>query len=247
MKRSRDTFDKIDKPSSKREKVSNVTIREYDLHKDGFVIYRNVLEITPFILQKIKDIEKSSNYEFIFNNEKNDLKRTQINVDYDNPLSKEILKITEPFYTKIISKDHYFKNMVVLKSEAECEEQIPHTDYVLSDDFLNLKSSELPLAMIVPLQDNTYFNVWPEAINFKDNLLKKSDKFKKNIVNLSKGDLVFFRGDLVHAGAYFPKKNYRIHTYIDSKHFKRKYDTTFYIKEDGEKKFGKKFVDQFTF
>lgn len=244
MKRPRDSsFNNI---SSKRKNIpKKVTFKEYNLHQDGFVIFRNALEITPFITKKIEDLEKHKSYEFIFNNEQNDLKRSQMELDLDDPLAKEIINMTKLYYKKVATKNHFFKNMVVLKSEEGCKEQIPHTDYVLTEEFLNLKPSELPLAMIVPLQDKSYFNVWPEAINFKKNLNEKPTKFKKKILELSKGDLVFFRGDLVHAGAYFPEKNYRIHCYIDSIYFKRKHDTTFYVKEDGEQKFGEEFANQF--
>jgi hypothetical protein len=56
------------------------------------------------------------------------------------------------------------------------------------------------------------FDVWPGAIRFD-----ASRKFKPMKVRLQAGDVLIFRGDLVHAGAGVEKANVRLHAYMDVK------------------------------
>ena len=50
-----------------------------------------------------------------------------------------------------------------------------------------------------------------------------------NKIELSSGDAIIFRGDLVHAGAEYESENIRIHCYIDSKLVPRNPNRTWII------------------
>ena len=61
------------------------------------------------------------------------------------------------------------------------------------------------LAMLIALQDGTQLHVCPFD---KDG--------KEETITLNAGDVLIFRGDLIHAGAEYGELNVRIHVYIDS-------------------------------
>jgi hypothetical protein len=70
----------------------------------------------------------------------------------------------------------------------------------------------VPLALlIVALADGTVFDVWHGAIRFDS-----SRVFKHLQIKLGRGDVLIFRGDLVHGGAAVGElDNVRIHAYLD--------------------------------
>jgi ectoine hydroxylase-related dioxygenase (phytanoyl-CoA dioxygenase family) len=60
------------------------------------------------------------------------------------------------------------------------------------------------------LFSGTLFDVWPGAIRFDT-----SRKFKHLQIKLQAGDVLIFRGDLVHGGAAVHEANVRIHAYME--------------------------------
>ncbi len=69
----------------------------------------------------------------------------------------------------------------------------------------------MPLAGLIALTDDTGFDVWPCAIRFDS-----SRKYKPMQIRLRAGDILLFRGDLVHAGAAVGLvENVRFHVYLD--------------------------------
>ena len=108
---------------------------------------------------------------------------------------------------------HKVSSMVTLLSKLFCEAQLAHTDF--SPDTLSnvlLDDNKMPLACLVVLMDGTVFDVWPGAIRFDKNC-----DFKPMHLKLRVGDVLIFRGDLVHAGAALTGdvENVRIHAYLD--------------------------------
>jgi hypothetical protein len=84
----------------------------------------------------------------------------------------------------------------------------------LADVLLPQDDDKMPLACLVALSDGTVFDVWPGAIRFDS-----SRKFKPMQIRLRAGDVLIFRGDLVHAGAALlagDAENVRIHAYLDA-------------------------------
>ena len=74
----------------------------------------------------------------------------------------------------------------------------------------------MPLGCVIAVMPNTPFIVWHGAIRCFD---RPADGrvFHPKVLMLQPGDMLIFRGDLVHAGAAFDEFNVRIHAYLDVK------------------------------
>lgn len=73
--------------------------------------------------------------------------------------------------------------------------------------------------MYYSIANNTKFVLWPNSIRLMAlhvELIETMEPIKKQVIILNKGDILYFRGDLVHAGAAYAEDNYRIHCYLDS-------------------------------
>lgn len=121
-------------------------------------------------------------------------------------------------------------DMVMLTSEAGCECQPAHTDaeiYTLrrligtDDDGV---FGGYPAGCIAAIQDGTKLKVWPASINFSE---KKT--YLPVIVELNAGDILFFRLDLIHAGAAYEVRNRRIHCFLDRPGLARQENLTSYM------------------
>jgi hypothetical protein len=53
-----------------------------------------------------------------------------------------------------------------------------------------------------------------------------------NILVIEKGDVLFARGDLVHAGNSYAESNIRLHIYFDNKNFRANKERNSYTTED---------------
>ena len=90
----------------------------------------------------------------------------------------------------------------------------------------------MPLSVIVCLMDETTLNVWPKSIGLStraDDTLADHEPIKCKVVHLKKGDILAFRGDLVHAGSGYDKDNWRMHAFLDSEMVERKANATWII------------------
>jgi hypothetical protein len=58
---------------------------------------------------------------------------------------------------------------------------------------------------------------------------KKNVTFRKQVVSIKEGQLLLFRGDLVHAGSQYSSLNHRLHFYLDSSLCDRASDGTQHI------------------
>lgn len=99
-------------------------------------------------------------------------------------------------------------NPVVLHSSAMCEQQQWHYDY--NPDVTRTLRVK-PLGVILALQDGTKFET-----------LTRTHE-------LSRGDILVFRGDVLHAGAAYEKENTRVHTYLDVPNVKRARNRTWMV------------------
>ena len=86
--------------------------------------------------------------------------------------------------------------------------------------------------MLLCVMPETYFDVWPRAFGkhirpFKR--VKHREQFQHKRICLQPGELIVFRGDLVHAGAPFANFNVRVHIFLDHPHIPRRKDSTFFI------------------
>lgn len=108
--------------------------------------------------------------------------------------------------------------MALLWSKEGCQRQLPHADYsysVLQEARRDhgMTESTPPLSAVLALQDCT-LDIWPGAL-----ILKKKDPLKapveRKLVQLKQGQLLIFRGDLIHAGSAYASSNFRLHFYLD--------------------------------
>ena len=83
----------------------------------------------------------------------------------------------------------------------------PHADSCEPNSHASARApwADAHLVMITALQDGTKLPIHP---------FDKGGKCEMRLLN--KGDLLVFRGDLIHFGAEYDKLNIRIHSYIDS-------------------------------
>ncbi len=152
--------------------------------------------------------------EVIFNNTKdpksrrNDKKRVQLSTDRIDGTARFKAILVQRL--KLHFPRHKVDALVALLSKLGCLAQLAHTDYT-PKTLANASDDKLPLACLVALMDGTVLDVWPGAIRFD-----KSRSYKPMQLKLNKGDVLIFRGDLVHAGAACGDvANVRIHAYLD--------------------------------
>jgi hypothetical protein len=120
-------------------------------------------------------------------------------------------------------------DMVMITSEPRCEEQPAHTDaeiytlrrLVRDDDGV---FGGYPAGCIVAIQDGTMLKVWPYSINFSE-----EKTYLPVILELNAGDVLFFRLDLIHAGAAYEVRNRRIHCFLDRPGLVREENQTSYM------------------
>ena len=74
------------------------------------------------------------------------------------------------------------------------------------------RDEDIPLAFICATQSHSTFVVWPGNIRGEI-----PDDTTKQILRLNPGDIIVFRGDLIHAGGAYAKRNVRVHFFIESK------------------------------
>jgi len=191
------------------------------LHKDGFTIHRGAVSV-PNDLTSIKT-RADKRAKMIFNHNgsnRNDSRRKQATVPRSaqtRGIYKNIRAFLEEQYPNLD-----VTNMVILKSLPGCQEQAAHCDYEPTEDMLQASDSEKPCGCLVTLTEGTHICVWPGAINY-------GGLTKKRKIDLHPGDVLVFRGDLVHAGGAYTEENYRIHTFLDSRRVSRKKNRTYLV------------------
>jgi hypothetical protein len=79
----------------------------------------------------------------------------------------------------------------------------------------------------VALQDGTTLDVWPGALTTEPGRWPAS--IPRCQVRLQAGDVLLFRGDLVHAGSAYNAANVRLHCYLDAADVSRPPDMTWFI------------------
>jgi hypothetical protein len=184
------------------------------LNVEGFVVLRDAVLINDTLLRKIQKATKKSGSIFNDNDmEGNDRKRKQVSISLS---LKEV-----PGFEKVLKLlpsplDELNMEWVVLESLPGCHQQGAHIDYVF-DKRKRLKASDISHGCLLAVQDGTKFDVWPSA----HRLLVRDYSHDQVAIErctllLSKGDLVVFRADCVHAGAAYDEYNMRLHCFIDT-------------------------------
>ena len=190
------------------------------LNRDGYCIYRGEFPLSEAEIDMLKrQAMVEENVELLFNNallgdDENDELRKQIPFSAFMDVAAELFERIHAKLGRMFNK-HYAQDMNLLRSDPECKAQLPHADVTR----LALEMSRddcMPLGCVIATMPNTPFIVWEGAIRCFD---PPADErlFYPKVLLLQPGDMLIFRGDLVHAGAAFDKFNVRIHAYLDVK------------------------------
>jgi hypothetical protein len=130
-----------------------------------------------------------------------------------------IKKIKDKLTSLVTSHFHSVSDkseMTILYSKPGCVQQILHTDYPLETaEKEQLKEEDFSFFALVALMDNTSIILG-----------------NGNILVIEKGDVLFARGDLVHAGNSYADSNIRLHIYFDNKNFRANKERNSYTTED---------------
>jgi ectoine hydroxylase-related dioxygenase (phytanoyl-CoA dioxygenase family) len=204
----------------------------YGLHTDGFIVHKSIIDVSNDLLDDIKSQAKRCDVIFNHNkkHKKNDKKRSQMALNQQSGVSKEfsdeLYEFLNETYPNLMPAD-----TVIIKSLPGCQQQMPHTDYMPTVELRDVPDDYMPLGCIVAVMPSTYLYVWPNSIRLSTKPKEVTDKLKpiKPLkLELQPGDILIFRGDLVHAGSDYDTYNYRIHTYLDSPKINRRYNKTWF-------------------
>lgn len=161
----------------------------------------------------------TKNKHVIFNNPSNDRLRFQIPLDRKQLIVKFVKKIALEHFPKLVLNDPY-----VLISEPGCQQQVPHCDYD-PHTIECVPLDKIPRGAILALQNHTTLEVWENSRVHE--YVYSVDKCDQKTIEIQKGDIIFFDGDLVHAGSFYENENARLHVFLDSDLVLRPTDRTF--------------------
>ena len=200
-----------------------ITMLSKTLHAKGFLHLKNQLQVTPRVIRSLHTRTINADTIFNYNEHKdNDYLRLQAPIQ---PLETkgltELVTAAENILrnNSLITDTHALKDWVLLISRKGCQSQHAHFD---NDPQLlaSLPDQQIPLALLVGVQDGGILLVWPRNMPEGSTMVK---------VEYNRGDLVIFRGDLKHAGAeYSNGRHMRLHCYIDHVCVPRQQNTTFH-------------------
>ena len=69
-----------------------------------------------------------------------------------------------------------------------------------------MDDDEIPLSVVVALEAGTSFHIYPPGQALDGDGV---------VISMNAGDMLIFRGDLLHAGAGYAVRNRRLHLYLD--------------------------------
>jgi hypothetical protein len=195
------------------------------LHVDGYQVVRKVFTPTPLFLNYVKRQSSRHSVE-IFNGQRgkrNDLRRRQTPLDLRVRCVKSALtKIEAEIRTRgLVGGAADYNSWVIVESLKGCARQRYHTDYDLAK-LAALTDEEMPLGVIVVLETKTTLHVIPKSIH------GAGEQYPPIVIQATPGDVICFRGDLVHAGSDYPSRsNIRMHAYVHSPQFRRLDNATY--------------------
>ena len=222
----------------------SVGSHDYDLHVTcGYTVYPKAINVPICVWEKCCVIANEE-ARLIFNGgapshhtdteDAGDGKRSQAELDHNLSLRPKVVQQLCSRIKAYLNKhypNHTPRDFVILRSDKGCEDQPAHMDYTPSDTKHVTNDEEMPLACVLCLEEGTMFDVWPWAFG-PDFWSSPFTRYPNLRLALNVGDLLVFRGDLVHAGAGYNHDNIRLHCYMDHKSTKRTHNVTFYLDQD---------------
>ena len=196
----------------------------HQLYDQGFQIFKKQIKIDPMVRDYLIKTTSDKSRAIFNHNEKsktNDRKRRQKNVSVKSKYMTKFMDTLNNHVSMILP--HLKQNdWVCIGSVPGCKPQAAHTDYPPPEGIVN--NEHVPVNVLVALSDNTYLNVWPGSHkivaqeymrNSDDTDICSDDKIFMKTIMMEEGDILLFRGDLVHGGAGYCKENYRLHCFMD--------------------------------
>jgi len=211
------------------------------LHIDGYIHIKKAFKIPKTVLNEcISQADKKSSAIFNHNEtiSKNDKKRKQTNLSIKKQYMKSFIDKVNDYLKINVNSNLNINNYVIIKSLPKCHDQAAHCDYAQVGNILNVSNDFMPLSVLIALQPKTKLHVWPKSIHNKNKQMPKY--IDKLTVEMNSGDMIIFRGDLVHAGAGYDEENYRLHAYMDSQKVPRIHNRTWLIMKHADEEMKKR-------
>ena len=105
------------------------------------------------------------------------------------------------------------RQWVALRTMEGAQRQYAHTDYD-PEATKPLQNNQMPLLAFIPLEDNTQLYIWNPSKGILNGTYRNVT-VKPSLLTVHRGDLVIFRGDLIHAGAEWNgSPRYRLHCFF---------------------------------
>lgn len=181
------------------------------LHTHGYVQFPSHLN-TAELLREYTESQSVSYTIFNYQQGKlDDEKRKQCNLDCRYKWVKSMMKAIQtailPHTTLKVTRP------CIITSDARCQQQHWHTDYDPKE--CGLPDDSAPLGLILAFESGTTLDIQP--------------KESKTPIRLAipVGDILLFRGDLIHAGSPYKKRNSRLHMYVEDAAFRRALNRTY--------------------
>ena len=199
-------FDSFSYSDPLKKTASEISIKT--LHEHGFFVWpgkfsdADLSEVFLYVSRKAKN-----SWRYIFNPNK---KRMQCK-DFKSFSFKCVDEAIR--FLKTINKELEPRQLVALKTEEDAKKQFCHTDYN-PEMIFDLPDHHMPLLLMIPLEDNTTLHIWNPSRAILAGTYRFT-KVKSSVLTINKGDLVVFRGDLIHAGSEWNgSAKYRLHCYF---------------------------------
>jgi hypothetical protein len=193
-----------------------------ELNKKGYIIIKNKYNS----MEKLKEIfeiikKQSNNATYIFNNKINDKKRKQCRLNIKTKIIKEYVEtIKKSINDNLDLKDTKYKKWIILKSLDNCKSQIPHLDYIPTDNFINMIKNNNSSYFFINAIEKTQIYTYGKYLD---------NKHKKRKIIIQPNSILLMRSDLIHAGSDFDKENIRLHCYIETPYIPMKYNKIYKI------------------
>ena len=118
-------------------------------------------------------------------------------------------------YVKAFTQKTRPNNPVIITSFAGCQEQAPHCDWNIFD-FSGDDSDGCPYGFLLCIDETCQLVVWESShLTVRLGQIDEDRLPEKKCIHLTRGDVLIFRGDLIHAGAAYEIENVRLHCYLD--------------------------------
>lgn len=195
-----------------------------ELYENGYMVLKSHVYIPDKIIRSLLGFSDADGGAIFNHNEisqENDLKRRQYFIKPDAYQTKKFMDSLDRNLRHIFPS-LYPNDWVILEAKPGCKPQAAHTDYF--PPVCPLEIHEIPINVLIALQKNTSLNVWPKSHKLVsteylgDDVRRYDNDIKpihKKVIKMEPGDMLLFRGDLVHAGAGYSELNFRMHCYLD--------------------------------